>query len=124
MKSLIEHLSENPLQVALVENEELREQLANANEEISSLQKSNDDMGTEFSNLERHYKYLAEKERDSANVFRSELEKANANLNELCESLEWSLGCHNFDKREMPEAYELWENCYSTLERIRKELAK
>lgn len=124
MKSLMEQLSENPLQIALVENEELRDQLAKANEEISSLQKHNDDMGMEFSRLERHYKYLAEKERDSANVFRSELGKANANLNELCESLEWSLGCHNFDRREMPEAYELWENGYSTLERIRKEILK
>ncbi|QDP61720.1 MAG: hypothetical protein Unbinned4466contig1000_32 [Prokaryotic dsDNA virus sp.] len=39
MKSLMEHLSENPLQVALVENEELRTQLAKANERVERLEK-------------------------------------------------------------------------------------
>lgn len=37
MKSLMEQLHENPLQIALVENEELRTQLAKANEQLQSV---------------------------------------------------------------------------------------
>lgn len=39
MKSLMEQLSKNPLQIALVENEQLRQQLAKANERVRELEK-------------------------------------------------------------------------------------
>ena len=83
MKSLLEQLSENPLQVALAENEELKEKLSIANKEIKSLRELNIDMGAEFSSLERHYKHLAEKERDSASVMRAQLAKASERIAEL-----------------------------------------
>jgi hypothetical protein len=38
----MEQLHENPLQIALVENEELREQLAKANERVAELEKESD----------------------------------------------------------------------------------
>lgn len=50
-----------------------------------------------------------------------QIAKANERVKELSEALEWSLGCHNFDNREMPEAYGLWEDGYSLLEQLRKE---
>lgn len=49
-----------------------------------------------------------------------EVEHIKKHVKELEKSLEWSLGCHNFDKYDMPEAYALWEHGYSLLQ-LRKE---
>jgi len=38
MKAAIKMLSENPLQIALVENKDLKEQLAKANERVNELE--------------------------------------------------------------------------------------